>query len=346
APAHPVTPLDRRGFLTRLAALTGGAGLAGCVGAGAFPGAAGGAGAADATSAAGAGAADATSTAGAGTLARPGSPDHPFRISLAEWSLHRTIRAGALDPLDFAPAARARYGLAAVEHVNQFFQEQAGRAAYFARMRRRADDAGVASLLIMCDAAGALGAPDRAARAAAVERHALWLDAAAELGCHSIRVNAESRGTPAEQLRLCADGLYALCERAETLGLGVLVENHGGGLSGDGAWLASLMRKVDHPRMGTLPDFGNFAEGYDRYRGVAELVPWARAVSAKSHAFDGRGEETGTDYLRMLALVLDAGYRGWVGVEYEGDALPEDEGIRATIELLRRVREELAPRYG
>lgn len=328
-----MSPLDRRRFLGQLATLGGGAAFLGCTGRGAppptgptrIPGAA------------------AAAPPAGGVAALP-SLEHPFGISLAEWSLHRTIRAGELDPLDFAPAARARYGVAAVEHVNQFFQERAGDGAYFARMRRRADDAGVRSLLIMCDAAGALGDPDATARMAAVDRHALWLEAAAALGCHSIRVNAESRGAPDEQLRLCADGLRSLCERAEPLGLSVLVENHGGA-SGGGAWLAALVRRVDHPRIGTLPDFGNFPPGYDRYRGVAELMPWAGAVSAKSHAFDAGGEETSTDYLRMMRIVLDAGYRGWVGVEYEGDALSEDAGIRATLALLERVRETMTPRY-
>jgi sugar phosphate isomerase/epimerase len=107
---------------------------------------------------------------------------------------------------------------------------------------------------------------------------------------------------------------------------------------------------VDHPRCGTLPDFGNFqvAEGewYDRYQGVEELMPFAKAVSAKSHAFDDQGNERDTDYARMMRIVLDAGYRGWVGIEYEGDEVGEPEGIRATKTLLERVRGELAPHYG
>jgi sugar phosphate isomerase/epimerase len=198
----------------------------------------------------------------------------------------------------------------------------------------------------MCDAEGALGDPDPARRRQAVENHHKWVEAAAFLGCHSIRVNAQSEGAYDEQLRLAADGLRRLCEFADGHGIGVLVENHGG-LSSDGAWLAATLRAAGHPRAGALPDFGNFLlrrdpeEWYDRYRGVAELMPLARAVSAKSHDFDAGGNETHTDYRRMMRIVLDAGYRGHVGVEYEGERLSEDEGIRATVRLLERVRAEL-----
>lgn len=276
-----------------------------------------------------------------------GEDEPPLRISLAEWSLHRTIFGGKLDHLDFAALARRELGLDAVEYVNQFFKDRASDAAYIAEMKKRADDAGVRSLLIMCDGEGALGDPDEARRKAAVENHYRWVEAARALGCHSIRVNAASRGSYEEQLRLAADGLRRLTEFAAGQGLNVLVENHGG-LSSNGAWLAAVMRKVDHPRCGTLPDFGNFNLGegrvYDRYQGVRELMPFARAVSAKSNDFDEAGNEIHTDYRRMLRIVVDAGYRGYVGIEYEGSRLSEMEGIRATQRLLERVMEELRGR--
>jgi sugar phosphate isomerase/epimerase len=181
-----------------------------------------------------------------------------------------------------------------------------------------------------------------------VENHYRWVEAAQFLGCHAIRVNAQSEGTPEEQKKLAADGLRRLTEFADPLGLNVLVENHGG-LSSNGAWLASVMQAVDHPRCGTLPDFGNFdiAEGetYDRYVGLEELMPYAKAVSAKSHVFDEEGNEARMDYERLLRIVLQAGYRGWVGVEYEGSEHSEDEGIRLTKALLERVRELLAPEF-
>ena len=304
-------------------------------------------------------AAGGTLAAGAGSLAvlpgctgggSGGGDDGPFQISLAQWSLHRTLFAGELDPLDFPAVARDRYGLDAVEYVNQFFADRARDAAWLARLRRGAEEAGVWSLLVMVDGEGALGDPDEGARVEAVENHRKWLDAASSLGCHSIRVNARSAGPREEQARLAADGLRRVCEHAEAHALNVLVENHGG-LSSDGGWLAGVIERTDHPLAGTLPDFGNFRIGpapdawYDRYRGVRELMPYAEAVSAKSHAFDDQGRETGTDYRRMMRIVLDAGYRGYVGIEYEGDALPEHDGIIATRDLLRRVREELAEAY-
>jgi sugar phosphate isomerase/epimerase len=172
-----------------------------------------------------------------------------------------------------------------------------------------------------------------------VETHFPGVEAAKRLGCHAIRVNAKSEGDFAEQQKLAADGLSRLAEFAGQMAMNVLVENHGG-LSSNGAWLAGVMKFVDRTNCGTLPDFGNFHD-YDRYRGVEELMPFAKGVSAKSHEFDAAGDEVRTDYRRMLKLVLAAGYRGWIGVEYEGQELSEPEGIRATKQLLERVREEL-----
>ena len=276
--------------------------------------------------------------------AAPSREGEPFRISLAEWSLHRTIRAGELDALDFAPLARKEFGLDAVEHVNQFFQDKACDFGYLAELKKRADDAGVRSLLIMIDGEGELADADDARRRRAVENHFRWIAAAKFLGCHSIRVNAGGGGTPDEQRARAADSLHRLGEMGESYAIDVIVENHGG-LSSDGGWLSSTIRAADHPRVGTLPDFGNFQVGqgqwYDRYKGVEELMPFARGVSAKSHDFDAQGNETGTDYRRMLAIVLAAGYHGYVGIEYEGERLGEREGISATQALLERVRDEL-----
>jgi len=278
---------------------------------------------------------------GAVARAQPTPAAKPaFQISLAEWSLHKTIFSGKLDNLDFPRAAREQFGISAVEYVNQFFKDKAKDAEYLADLARRADDAGVSNLLIMCDGLGNLGDPDDKARTKAVENHYPWVEAARRLGCHSIRVNAASKGTFEEQQALAADGLARLSEFAAQMKINVIVENHGG-LSSNGAWLAGVIEKVDRPNCGTLPDFGNFYD-YDRYKGVAELMPFAKGVSAKSKEFDAAGNEVQTDYRRMLEIVLDAGYHGWVGVEYEGDALPEAEGILATKQLLERVRSELA----
>ncbi|MEY3458683.1 MAG: hypothetical protein RL215_1840, partial [Planctomycetota bacterium] len=267
-----------------------------------------------------------------------------FEISLAEWSLHRTIFAGKLNNLDFAATAKQEFGITAIEYVNQFFKDKAKDAAYLAELNKRAADLGVQQLLIMIDGEGNLGDPDESKRRQAVENHYKWVEAAKTLGCHSIRVNAGSAGTYDEQLQRAADGLRRLSEFAATHKLNVIVENHGG-LSSNGAWLAGVMKAVNLPNCGTLPDFGNFRVGgdqwYDRYKGVEELMPFAKAVSAKSHEFDKDGNETKTDYLRMMKIVLAAGYSGYVGIEYEGGGLEEYAGIRATKALLEKVRSQL-----
>jgi len=269
-----------------------------------------------------------------------------FKLSLAEWSLHRSLRrrkGKKLDNLDFAKTARS-LGFSGIEYVNQFFMDKPGDENYLAELRKRAEGEGVRSVLIMCDGLGQLGDPDADKRNKAVENHHVWVRAARFLGCHSIRVNARSRGSYDEQMKLAADGLRQLCEFGDEHEINVIVENHGG-LSSNGKWLASVIKKVDHKRAGTLPDFGNFRVGprefYDRYEGVRELMPYAKGVSAKSYGFDEHGNETKIDYFKMMKIVLDAGYHGFVGVEYEGQKLSEIDGIIATKKLLERVRAKL-----
>ena len=278
-----------------------------------------------------------------------------FEISLAQWSLHRSLYSGELDHLDFAKISKENFGIDAIEYVNSFFFEKAEDKSYLREMKNRADDYGVKSLLIMCDNEGSLGDPDNQKRQKAVENHYKWHEAAKYLGCHSIRVNAylteslhglevgdyTKTGSYENQVSLAADGLRKLTEFGANLGINTIVENHGG-LSSDGAWLASVMKAVDHPMCGTLPDFGNFRiEGdrwYDRYKGVKELMPFAKAVSAKSHDFDSNGNETQTDFFRMMDIVIDSGYSGYVGIEYEGSGMDEMSGIKATKDLLERVK--------
>jgi L-ribulose-5-phosphate 3-epimerase len=268
-----------------------------------------------------------------------------FKISLAEWSLHKTLFAKQMENLDFPLAAKRDYGIEAVEFVNQFWKDKARDKSYLAELKKRCEGEGVRCVLIMCDGEGALGDANTDRRKKAVENHHQWVEAARYLGCHSIRVNAQSSGNYDEQIDRAADGLRQLSEFAANLGLNVIVENHGG-LSSNGQWLSAVMRKVNLPNCGTLPDFGNFrvsnTEEYDRYKGVTELMPFAKGVSAKSHDFDAQGNETHTDYRRMMKIVLDANYHGYVGVEYEGSKLSEPVGIRATKTLLERVRQELS----
>jgi L-ribulose-5-phosphate 3-epimerase len=292
-----------------------------------------------ATMAAGALAAGASahSLSAAALLSRDERP--PFKISLAEWSLHRALFDGKVNHLDFPIIAKRDYGIEAVEYVNQFFMDKAKDAKYLAELNRRSADQGVRNVLIMIDDEGRLGDADKAKRKKAVENHYKWVEAAKTLGCHAIRVNAYSQGSYDEQMQRVADGLRQVVEFGASHDLSVIVENHGH-LSSNGAWLAGVMRLVNHKRCGTLPDFGNFKE-YDRYKGVAEMMPYAKGVSAKTYDFDKNGNCIETDYRRMMKIVLDAGYHGHVGIEYEGERLSEPEGIRATKRLLDRIKEEL-----
>jgi sugar phosphate isomerase/epimerase len=273
------------------------------------------------------------------------APKQLFKISLAQWSLHKALFAKQLDNLDFAKTAKLDFGISAIEFVNQFFKDKAKDTNYLKELNKRARDYGVEHRLIMCDGEGNLGDPDETKRTQAVENHYRWVEAAKFLGCKLIRVNAASRGSYEEQQKLAADGLRRLAEFGAKHKIAVVVENHGG-LSSNGQWLAGVMKMVNHPMCGTLPDFGNFRvsreEEYDRYKGVTELMPFAKAVSAKSHDFNEVGEEIHTDYHRMMKIVLDAGYRGFVGIEYEGDKMSEADGIRATKKLLEKVHLELA----
>ena len=241
--------------------------------------------------------------------------------------------------MDFARIAKRDFGIAAIEYVNQFYMENFT-PQIVGELKKRSKGEGVENVLIMCDRLGRLGDPEKVVRIKTVESHKVWADAAKELDCHSIRVNAGSAGSYSEQMKLAADGLRRLGDYGDSIGINVIVENHGG-LSSNGAWLAGVMKLANHPRVGTLPDFGNFiidrstGESYDRYKGTRELMPYAKGMSAKSHDFDEKGNEIHTDFKRMLKIVKDAGYRGYIGVEYEGRNLGEAEGIRATKKLLQ-----------
>ncbi|MBX3425153.1 MAG: sugar phosphate isomerase/epimerase [Pirellulales bacterium] len=282
-------------------------------------------------------AASAAPRAHAADAAAPAAPaaSPRFRISLAEWSIHNALFKKELDNLDFPAYAREVCDVDGIEYVNAFFKDKAQDEKYLAELKKRCSDHGVESLLIMCDAEGQLGDPDDAKRTQTVENHKKWVEAAKYLGCHSIRVNAQSSGSREEQAKLAADGLARLSEFAAGLGINVIVENHGG-LSSDGAWLSGVLAAVGKPNCGSLPDFGNFYE-YDRYQGVTDLMPFAKAVSAKSHVFDIHGIETEIDYFRMMKIVADAGYKGWIGIEWEGKTPDELSGILLTKRLIERA---------
>lgn len=268
-----------------------------------------------------------------------------FDISLAQWSLNKSLFGGKLTNMEFPEKAKKDYGIDAVEYVNQFFMDKAKDTAYLKELKQRTDDLGVTNVLIMIDREGHLANLDANERMKAVENHYKWVEAAKMLGCHSIRVNAAGQGCYEDVMEAAVDGLSKLTEFARQHDIGVIVENHGG-FSSDANWLTMVMDKVNMPGCGTLPDFGNFRVRpnlfYDRYAGVEQMMPFAKGVSAKSHEFDASGNETMTDYKRMLKIVKDAGYKGYIGIEYEGRNLNEDEGIMATKRLLERVGNEIS----
>ena len=292
-----------------------------------------------------------------------------FSISLAQWSLNKSIFGksrenitwqefgkklmedpdslyqGSINPMDFPVVARQQFGLDAIELVNTFYFSKAKDTSYLTEFKNKCEGEGVSVQLIMCDALGNLGDTDAVTRMKAVENHYQWVDAAKFLGCHSIRVNAAGSGTADEVKEAAIEGLSKLTEYGQQAGINIIVENHGG-YSSDGNWLSYVISSVNNNYCGTLPDFGNFcmeygeggcAKEYDKYKGVEQLMPFAKGVSAKSHGFDAEGNETRIDYARMLKIVKDAGFKGYIGIEYEGEELSEVDGIKATIDLLRKA---------
>ncbi len=298
-----------------------------------------------------------------------------FEISLAQWSLHKSffgksfdqgwqkfaemmqkdpesVLQGDIKPIDFPVIAKNTYGVDAVEYVNQFFKNKAEDMQYLSDLKGRADGEGVRNVLIMIDGEGQLGNSDEAARIQAVENHYKWVDAAKYLGCHAIRVNAGGNGSRQEVAAAATDGLGRLTEYGAQNEIKIIVENHGG-YSSDGSWLAGVIGAVNSPYCGTLPDLGNFCiernyetgecgKEYDKYKGTEELMPFAKGVSAKTHAFDENGNESNIDYTRMLNIIKDSGFSGFIGIEYEGQQLSEEEGIKATKSLLERVGKEIS----
>ena len=280
-----------------------------------------------------------------------------FKLSLAQWSLHKAIQNNDMDPLDFAEKAK-EFGFEGLEYVSQLYTEaikEKGMDSVLSVLKSNSEKFGMQNVLIMVDGEGNMASTNDAERNKAVQNHYKWVDAAAFLGCHSIRVNAHGNGTAEEVSIAAVDGLSKLSEYAAEKGINVLVENHGGYTS-NGEWLANVMKRVNKSNCGTLPDFGNFCQTigygsindpnckdpYDIYKGLTELMPFAKAVSAKSYDFDENGNQPKIDYLKMMQIVQDAGYTGFVGVEYEGSNKSEKEGIELTRDLLLKVGKELS----
>lgn len=278
-----------------------------------------------------------------------------LEISLAEWSLHRALQEGKIDHLDFPSIARKDYNISIVEYVNGFFggnkmdfKEAGKNNAYLNELLKRSKDAGVVNHLIMVDDEGPLAIPEEKERLQAVDNHKKWIEAAKLLGCLTVRVNLHGNGAPDAKKAASIDALSRLGDFAKTMQINVVTENHGHE-SSNGAWVADIMKQVNRSNVGTLPDFGNFClsddwgntqgdckDLYDRYQGVRELMPFAKGVSAKTYDFDSNGEQPKMDYKRLIDIVRASGFKGYIGVEYEGNTQPEEEGIRKTKLLIEK----------
>ncbi|GAB3985451.1 sugar phosphate isomerase/epimerase [Spirosoma daeguense] len=312
-------------------------------------------------------------------LANGSAPKFTFDISLAEFSYFPDIMSGKMTNLDFPAKAKKDFGINVLEYVSMFFNNKHTDQAYLKDLKQRCDDLGMKNNLIMVDGAN-IADLDADKRQKAVESHYAWVDAAKFLGCSSIRVNLGDSSKaltgvpddPAEEAaKTAADGYHKLLEYAAKSNMNVIVENHFGN-STDIDWLVGVLKQVNMSNAGLLPDFGNFCrqrskpetndikgimatkciQEYDRYEGVKKMMPYAKGISAKTHKFDAQGNETETDFLRIFKIIKDAGFKGYVGIEYEGGLmnmynptggyLNATDGIRATKTLLERVRTKLA----
>lgn len=300
-----------------------------------------------------------TATAGTAGLCIPSVvpilPDMSSpKISLAQWSLHRALFDGKITPIDFPMIAYRDFGITAVEYVNQFYKDKISDIKYWGNLRQQTDDMGISNVLIMVDDEGLLGDPDKKQRDLAVANHFKWAEIAHKLGCHSIRVNAFGIGGRDMLRANLTESLANLTNLTQAVNISVLIENHGFHTS-DAAFITSIIRDVNLPGLGTLPDFGNWclnaewgstqdgncSENYGPEHGLSEFLPFAKGISAKSYDFDAQGLETRLPYQKLLQLVKSAGYTGYIGIEYEGNRLTEYEGIRATRSLVEQIWSQL-----
>lgn len=278
-----------------------------------------------------------------------------LEISLAEWSLHRALQEGKIDHLDFPSIAKKNYNISIVEYVNGFFggksmnfKEAGKNSNYLKELLKRSNDEGVFNHLIMVDDEGSLAVPEDKERLLAIDNHKKWIEAAKILGCLTVRVNLHGDGSPEAKKTASVDSIGRLCDFAKPLDINIVIENHGHE-SSNGAWMADVIKQVNRTNAGTLPDFGNFClsddwgstqgnckDYYDRYQGVKELMPYAKGVSAKTYDFDSKGEQPKMDYKRLIDIVKSSGFKGYIGIEFEGNTQPEDQGIRKTKQLLEK----------
>ena len=281
-------------------------------------------------------------------LSAPTNKKNNLKISLAQWSLNKAIKSGKLSPLDFAKKARS-FEIDAIEYVSGLYTNHTNALKKMSMQKlskellKRSDGYGIDNVLIMIDSQGSLASSNKNERLKAIDNHKKWIDFSYEIGCETMRVNLSGE---TKLDRWTENSIKSLTELSDyNKSINVVVENHGG-LSSNGKYLSNVMSKVNIDNCGTLPDFGNFCidgspracnEWYNIYKGVEELMPYAHAVSAKSYDFDDFGNETKIDYSKMIDIVKKAGYKGYIGIEYEGDRMSEDDGIIATKKLLEKL---------
>ena len=277
--------------------------------------------------------------------------DTPLKIGLAQWSFHRALRSKKLDNLDFAKTAKEKFDISVVEYVNVFFSDKVNNKEYLNEMVARSVDIGVKNSLIMIDGEGNLGDSNERKRNKAIDNHKKWVEAANYIGCNHIRVNAAGNGSEDEVSKYASDSLQKLGDFSKDFKINIIVENHGG-YSSDAQWLVGVIKNTERKNVGTLPDFGNFcvksrpnklsswgglsgcAVEYDKYKGVKEMLPYAKSVSAKSINFDDQGSSIEIDFYKMMKIVKQSGYSEYVSIEYEGNSHSEEEGIRLTKKLM------------
>ena len=284
------------------------------------------------------------------------APELFFDLSLAQWSLHKTIRSGTMSPYDFAKVA-SEFGFKGLEYVNGLYPDVMNSEnkttaiqAFVEKNNALAKQYNVKNVLIMIDDEGDLSSSEEQERMSAIENHKLWIDAAHQMGCTAVRLNLHGEKEEAKWIKNSIESLSALSEYAAPFNINVIVENHGG-KSSNANLLMQVINRVSFSNCGTLPDFGNFCmsgewgslkdnkcnDPYEPYLGVSEMLPKAFGMSAKSYEFDANGDETILDYYKLLSIVKKGGYDGFIGVEYEGEELSEKEGILATKRLLEKV---------
>jgi L-ribulose-5-phosphate 3-epimerase len=264
---------------------------------------------------AGAALAAAAAAAGARAADRPTRDD----ISLAAWSLNRSFFvAQKWKLLDLPRIVRTEFDINGIELVNQFFENPMMR--YLRELKANAAKFGVTFVLIMVDGEGDMIAPDKNERMQAAIAHRKWVDIAHYLGCHAIRCNLggstrdTSWKTDKDMVSRATESCGNLLEYAKGADLNVVLENHGGA-SSDADIMVSLMKAINHPNIGTLPDFGNVNPGDDHADVLRKIAPYAKGISVKASWRPDGTHNPAWDLEKMIRICQEAGYHGFWGIE-------------------------------